>query len=141
MTLATLDHWMDVIRWWAMVGAPFGAIPLAAKLSAIVRVRIGGGRAPVPVPQLPLILAGTALLLFLCFSFIAGMILPLTSRYPAFALETMTVRQTLAGAWTVAGLGSWLAAIAFARSRWSIGGMAVTWFLAVWFATIATAGG
>jgi len=141
MTLATADHWADVMRWWAMVGAPFGGIPLARRLSCIVRVRALGGRADVPVPQLPLILAGTALLCFLWFSFIAGLVLPLTSRIPGFGLDALTVRQILAGIWTVAGMGSWLSAFAFTRGRWFMMGAAASWFIAVWFATIATAGG
>ncbi|WP_159975904.1 MULTISPECIES: hypothetical protein [unclassified Novosphingobium] len=141
MTLTTADHWADVMRWWAMVGAPFGAVPLARKLWAIFKVRVTGGHADVPVPQVPLMLGGAALLCFLVFSFVAGLVLPLTSRVPGFGVDTVSVRQILAATWTVAGLGSWLAAVAFARGRWWIAGMAMTWFLAVWFATIATAGG
>lgn len=141
MTLATADHWADIMRWWAFIGAPIGGFPLAARLWAIVKVRAYGGRAEVPVPQLGLILAGSSLLCFLFFSFVAGALLPLTSRIAGFGLNALTVRYTLAGIWTVAGVGSWLAAAALHRGRWYIVGAAFSWFVAVCFATIATAGG
>ena len=141
MTLATADHWMDVMRWWAVLGALLGGVPLARRLWTIIKVRALGGRADVPVPQLPLIIAGASLLCFLSFSFITGAFLPLTTRLPGFGLNALAVRYLLALMWTVAGVGSWLAAIAFLRGRWYIAGSSLSWFVAVWFATIATAGG
>lgn len=141
LTLASAEHWADVMRWWAMVGAPFGGIPLAPRVWAIFKVRAMGGRADVPVPQLPLLLAGISLLGFLLFSFVAGAVLPLTSRIPGFGTDAITVRTILAGVWTVAGISSWIAAIAFTKGRWFMMGAAVSWFVAVCFATIATAGG
>jgi len=139
--MTSADHWADVMRWWAFVGAPFGAIPLARRLGPVVKTWALGGRAAVPVPQVPLMLGGAALLCFLCFSFIAGAVLPLTSRVPGFGYQDISFRQIMAVAWTLAGAGSWITATAFARGRWFIASAGGTWFIAVWFATIATAGG
>lgn len=141
MTISIALHWADVMRWWAVVGALFGVFPLMRRLGPIIKTRALGGTAVVPVPQLPLIYGGLALLCFQLFSLVAGLALPLTTRIPGFGLDVLSVRAILAGAWTSAGIGAWLAAIAFARGRGWILAMAVTWFLAVWFATIATAGG
>lgn len=135
------DHWADVMRWWAVIGSLFGALPLVRRLRPLVQMRILGGRADVPVPQLPLIFGGLALLCFQFFSMVAGLTLPLTSRVPGFGLDQLAVHEILAGAWTSAGIGAWLTAVAFSRGRPWIAGMAVSWFFAVWFATIATAGG
>lgn len=141
MTFATADHWMDVMRWWAFVGAPFGGIPLSRRLWAILKVRALGGYADVPVPQGPLLLAGSALLCFLMFSFVTGLALPLTTRIRGFGMDALSLRYILATMWTIAGVGSWLSAIAFIKGRWLMLGTAIAWFVAVCFATIATAGG
>ncbi|TDW65338.1 hypothetical protein EDF57_103522 [Novosphingobium sp. PhB55] len=139
-TLSAPDYWADVMRWWAFVGAPLGAVPLARKLREMATLWHIGLREPVTVPLKVLLLAGGALLCFLCFSFVAGLVIPFTNRLPGFDMQSIIFRAVMAGAWTMAGIASWLSAVAFARGRWFMAGAAATWFVAVSFVTVATAG-
>ena len=138
--LAAPDYWADVMRWWAFIGAPLGAFPLARKLRELATLWHLGFRDPIVVPLKVIQLAGAALLSFLCFSFIAGLVIPFTNRLPGFDMESISFRSIMAVAWTLAGVGSWFTAVAFARGRWFMAGAAASWFVAVSFVTVATAG-
>lgn len=138
--LAAPDYWADVMRWWAFIGAPLGAFPLARKLRELATLWHLGFRDPIVVPLKVILLAGAALLSFLCFSFVAGLLIPFTNRLPGFDMQSISFRSIMAIAWTLAGIGSWFTAVAFARGRWFMAGAAATWFVAVSFVTVATAG-
>lgn len=138
--LAAPDYWADVMRWWAFIGAPLGAFPLARKLRELATLWHLGFRDPIVVPLKVILLAGAALLSFLCFSFIAGLVIPFTNRLPGFDMQSISFRSIMAFAWTLAGIGSWFTAVAFARGRWFMAGAAASWFVAVSFVTVATAG-
>jgi len=138
--LTAPDYWADVMRWWAFVGAPLGAVPLARKLRELAALWHLGIRDPVTVPMKVILLAGGALLSFLCFSFVAGLVIPFTNRVPGFDMQSISFRTVMAAAWTLAGIGSWGSAVAFNRGRWFMAGAAASWFVAVSFVTVATAG-
>lgn len=127
--------WADTMRWWAPAGALLSMWPVSRGIVSMGGKYLERKKSIFRAPTLPTLYGAVGLWLFLVFSIIMGVILPFTRR----SEKIHHVLQDIASwTWTLCALACWIVAIGYARSKALACATAVTWFLAVSFAVLAT---